>query len=404
MNPRAIKSIVVKDLKEVRREKMVLFWVFVFPLMWVTLMGSLWGGPGSPVTVDAGIVQPSGEFSSIIAGTMKNVTLNGTPLFNVRKFPDEPSGIMALKRGDVDALVVFPEGFDANVSSGLQGRVVVYFDRTDPQNYQIVSSIMRSFFSEFGRAFRVRGMKIAMEHIPKDFMDAYNLSEEQIEQYLLANAEPIALEERSVQRESGRGIKFYVTGFIGIQFLFATMLSMGSSVLEEIERGTLRRIAASPTTPWDFLLGKSLSTFMTITVSILIGIAYARVVFGSTLFPSPFGWLVIFTAAMFSMGLGLAIAMLTRSQRSTTALVNLVSMPLLFLGGIVIPESILPGWAKPIANYFPLGRALEVLRLSDIYGRSPGELMGDFTYVLAWSALMMGLAVLSYAWAVKRME
>jgi ABC-2 type transport system permease protein len=139
-------------------------------------------------------------------------------------------------------------------------------------------------------------------------------------------------------------------------------------------------------------------------VSILIGIAYARAVFGSTLLPSPFGWAVILTAAVFSMALGLAIAMLTRSKRSTTAIVNLVSMPLLFLAGIVIPESILPEWSRPIAYYFPLGRALKILRLSDIYGRPPGELMGDFIYVLIWSIVMAVLAVFSYAWAVKRMK
>ncbi|WP_048150474.1 ABC transporter permease [Palaeococcus ferrophilus] len=404
MNPRAIKGIVLKDLRETRREKMVLFWIFVFPLMWVTLMGSLWGGPGSPVTVDVGVVQPEGNFSTLIIGVMENATLNGASLFDVRQFPNASAGLGALKRGSIKALVLFPSDFDANISSGLQGRVLVYFDKTDPQNYQIVSSIIRSFFSEVGREFRERKMELMMGYIPREYFETYNVSEEHIKEYFLATAEPVVLEERSIHTETGRGIKFYVTSFIGIQFLFATMLMMGGSVLEEIDKGTLRRIAASPTTPWDFLLGKSLSTFTTITVSILIGIAYARVVFGSTLFPSPFGWLVIFTAAMFSMGLGLAIAMLTRSERSTTAVVNLVSMPLLFLAGIVIPESVLPGWARPIAHYFPLGRALKVLRLSDIYGRPPGELMGDFTYVLVWSVVMAVFAVASYAWAVKRME
>ncbi|EHR77555.1 ABC transporter [Thermococcus litoralis DSM 5473] len=404
MNPRAIKGILIKDLKEVRREKMVVFWVFVFPLMWVTLMGGLWGSPGSPVTVDVGIVNPGGNFSTLITGVMENVTINGTHLFDVREFPDVSSGLEALKRGSVNALILFPKDFDANISSGLQGKVVVYFDRTDPQDYQIVSSIIRSFFSGVGREFRERKMEMMMAYIPGEYFETYNLSEERIREYFLASAEPIALEERSVRGEKGEGIRFYVTGFIGIQFLFATMLSIGSSVLEEINKGTLRRIAASPTTPWDFLIGKSLSTLITITVSILVGIAYARLVFGSTLFPSPFGWLIIFTAAVFSMSLGLAIAMLTRSERSTTAIVNLVSMPLLFLAGIVIPASIMPEWARPIAHYFPLGRALKVLRLSDIYERSPGELMGDFTYVLIWSVVMAVLAVASYAWAIKRME
>ncbi|AAL81136.1 ABC transporter permease [Pyrococcus furiosus DSM 3638] len=393
MNLRAIKAILIKDLKEIRREKMVVFWIFVFPLMWVTLMGALWGGPGSPVTVDVGVVNPGGNISTLITEIMENSTINGTQLFNVKLFPNASLGIEALKHGSIKALVLFPEDFDINITSGLQGRVLVYFDKTDPQNYQIVSSIIRSFFSEVGREFRARKIEMMMQYIPTEYKE-----------YLLATAEPIVLEEKIIHGESGRGIKFYVTSFIGIQFFFATMLMIGGSVLEEITKGTLRRIAASPTTPWDFLIGKSLSTLTTIIVSIIIGIGYARVVFGATLFPSLFGWAIIFTAAVFSMSLGLAIVMLTRSERSTPAVVNLVSMPLLFLAGIVIPESIMPEWARPIAHYFPLGRALKVLRLSDIYGRPPGELVGDFIYVLIWSVLMAMVAVASYAWAIRRID
>jgi ABC-2 type transport system permease protein len=189
------------------------------------------------------------ELFNLIMEVMENATLNGTPLFDVREFPSASSGLAALKRGGIKALVVFPEDFDANISSGLQGKAIVYFDKTDPQDYQIVSSIVRSFFSEVRREFREQKMEIMMNYIPREYFETYNVSEEQIKAYFIATAEPIVLEEKSVHAETGRGIKFYVTSFIGIQFLFATMLTMGSSVLEEISKGTLRRIVASPTTP-----------------------------------------------------------------------------------------------------------------------------------------------------------
>lgn len=65
------------------------------------------------------------------------------------------------------------------------------------------------------------------------------------------------------------------------------MIMIGSGTLEEIEHGTLRRIAASPATAWDFLAGKIPSTFIIITVSMLMGMAYAKLVFGETVFPTP---------------------------------------------------------------------------------------------------------------------
>ncbi|WP_335755218.1 ABC transporter permease [Thermococcus pacificus] len=222
--------------------------------------------------------------------------------------------------------------------------------------------------------------------------------------YLVGLINPFDLHEERVKGEMPSPIQFYVTSFIGIQFLFTTMLTVSGLVFEEIEKGTLRRIAASPATAWDFLVGKMLSTFTVITVSILIGISYYRLVFGETVFPGLAGWGIIVLAAVFSMSLGLAIAMGTRGMKATNALVNLISMPLLFLAGIVIPESVLPGWAKPIANYFPLGRALKDLRLLELYPRPPREVLPDIVWLAAGSLGMLLIAVLLYNWAVRRLQ
>ncbi|AEC51889.1 ABC-type transporter, ATP-binding component [Pyrococcus sp. NA2] len=396
MKLRAIKGIILKDLKEVRREKMVIFWIFVFPLMWITLFGGIWGGKNPPMTIDVGVVYFNESSAHYVVEVMKNVTIEGVHVFRIKTYPNESSGIDALKHGRIDALIIFPRGFGANISQGLQGKIYVYFDKSDPQKYQLVSGVVKGFFSEFER----RMQEITLEYIEMYMPDEMR----KYKKYILALADPLVLEEREVKGETVTPIQFYVTSFIGIQFLFATMLTIGSGTLEEIERGTLRRIVASPATAWDFLIGKMLSTFITIMVSILVGICYAKLVFGETIFPSPLGWVIIFLAAIFSMSLGLAIAMGTRSIKATNAIVNLISMPLLFLAGIVIPESILPEWARPIANYFPLGRALKVLRLLELYHRLPTEIVPDLIFLSVGSFGMLLIAVLLYNWAVKRLS
>ena len=409
MKTRAIRAIIGKDLRETRREKMALFWIFVFPLMWITLLGGIWGGHSPPITVDVGVVyfNESAAFTARdIVNVMENVTMENAHVFNIERYPNESSGVDAVRTGRIDALLVFPRGFGENVSSGLQARVYVYFDRSDPQNYQIVSGVIKGFFSEFEKEMSERKLNITLSYMEKYIPAnlAGNLTIDDFRRYLIGLANPLELEEREVRGESPSAIQFYVTSFIGIQFLFATMLMIGSGTLEEIEHGTLRRIAASPATAWDFLAGKMLSTFIVITVSILIGIGYAKLVFGETVFPSALGWLIIFLAAVFSMSLGLAIAMGTRSIKATNAIVNLISMPLLFLAGIVIPASILPEWAKPIANYFPLGTALKSLRLLELYHRPASEILPSIAWVAGSAFGMLLIAVVLYNWAIKRLR
>lgn len=411
MKLRVIKGIILKDLCEIRREKMALFWIFIFPIMWITLFGSIWGGESPPITLKVGVVyyNESAPFTAYdVVGIMKNVTLEGVPLFKVSEFKNESEAIESLKSGRVDAVIVFSEGFGANISSGRQARIYIYFDKTDPQNYQITSGIVKGFFSEFEKEMKKRSLEMQLKYmeayIPKEIIGRYNLTVEQIREYMLASAEPLVIEEKTVEGETATPIQFYVTSFIGIQFLFATMLTIGNGTLEEIEKGTLRRIAASPATAWDFLLGKMLSTFFIIMISIVIGIFYSRLVFGETIYPSFLGWSLIFIASLFSMSLGLSIAMLTRSIKSTTAIVNFISMPLLFLAGIVLPESVLPSWAKPIVNYFPLGRALKDLRLLELYNRPASEIIPDLIWLSLITLGALTIAVLLYNWVVKRLE
>lgn len=394
MRVKAILAVLRKDLIETRREKMVLFWIFVFPVMWLLLLGGIWGSESPPVTVDVGVVYANG---GNVVGIMENATFEGSHLFDVTVYSSEMEGLKALKEGRIKALMVFPRGFEENLTTGKQAKIEVYFDKSDPQEYQIVRGIVVSFFSRLSKEIRER----QLQYIPPG---RYNLSAEEIMAYIKASGEPIALEERAVSREAPSPIKFYVISFMGIQFLFATMLSISGSVFEEMEKGTLRRVAASPATPWDFLVGKMLSTIITIGVSIFVGIGFAKVVFGETVFPSLFGWAFILTAATFSMGLGLAIGMSTGSARATNALVNLIAMPLLFLAGIVIPESVLPGWARPIVNYFPLGRALKDLRLLELYHRPPIELLPDLALLGLTALATLLFAVVLYGWRVKRLD
>jgi len=392
MKLRAVKAILWKDLKEMSREKMVLFWVLLFPMMWLLVMGGIWGHTSPPVTVKVGTVYFDEGAAGIVSG-MSNVTMDGRHLFNVKVCRNESAALNALTSGKLDAVVLFPRGFGKNLSIGYPATVVTYYDKSDPQEYQIARGVVGGFFSEFSKRLAGERVGVLERYVPGN-----------VSPLIEGVAEPIALKEKSVSGTQSNPVLFFLAGVIGIQFLFATMSLAGSGTLKEIEHGTLRRIAASPATAWDFLIGKLLSTSVVIFGSIVGLILFSRLVFGATIWPGPAGWFLILVAGAFSMGLGLAIAMLTRSIRATNAAINMVSWPLMFLAGIVVPPSTLPGWAQPIVNYFPLGRALKDFRLIEIYRQPTGGMVGDMLWLSAVSLGMVALAVLAYNWAVKRLE
>ncbi|GAB6135913.1 ABC transporter permease [Thermococcus prieurii] len=398
MKVRAVKGILVKDLREIGREKMTVFWIIVFPMMWLLVMGGIWGHTSPPVTVKVGVV--GGDAGSVIV-YMSNITIDGRHLFKVEEFGSAGKALSALKSGKLDAVIVFPKGFGENLSSGLPANVIVYYDESDPQEYQIAKGAIEGFFSGFSRELAVRragNLTAVVERLLP------GKASKRLTPLIWGTANPLTVEEKAVSGEKSKPVLFFLAGVMGIQFLFATMSLIGNGTLREIEKGTLRRIAASPATAWDFLLGKLLSTTVVIFGSIVALIIFSRVAFGATIVPSPLGWALLLTAGAFSMGLGLAIAMLTRSIRATSAAINLVSWPIMFLAGIVVPPSTLPSWAMPFVNYFPIGRALKDFRLLEIYHVSPGSVVGDLLPLAAVSLGTLAVAVAVYGWAVKRLE
>ena len=76
MKARAVKGII---LREIRREKMALFWV----LTWITLLG-IWSSHNPPITVDLGVVyyNESAAFTAKdVVAIMENITIDGVHIF-----------------------------------------------------------------------------------------------------------------------------------------------------------------------------------------------------------------------------------------------------------------------------------------------------------------------------------
>ncbi|NPA47011.1 MAG: ABC transporter permease [Thermococci archaeon] len=400
MKLRAIKGIVWKDVREISREKMTVFWIIVFPMMWLLVMGGIWGHTSPPVTVKVGAVPHDGEALSVVH-RMSNVTLSGRRLFSVETFGDGARALKALKSGRISAVVVFPAGFGKNLSTGLPAEVLVYYDRSDPQEYQIARGAMEGFFSGFSNELagtrEERLVDILNTVLPRN-------TSVKVIPLVEGVARPLAVKEGESPGERVNPILFFLAGVMGIQFLFATMSLIGNGTLREIERGTLRRIAASPATAWDFLLGKFISTIVVILGSIFGLIAFSWLVFKATIWPSPVGWAFLLAASLFSMGLGLMIAMITRNVRTTSAAINLISWPMMFLAGIVVPPSTLPGWARSFVNYFPIGRALKDFRLLEIHHVRTSSVIVDLILLLGIGAGTMLAAAAVYGWTVRRIE
>jgi ABC-2 type transport system permease protein len=111
--------------------------------------------------------------------------------------------------------------------------------------------------------------------------------------------------------------------------------------------------------------------------------------------PSSFGvidFLGVFLAFAL-LGLGLssvftAIALSLRSIDSLVAIVNFLTLPLIFMSNALFPSSSFPTWLKDISNVNPISKANEAARLliinGDLSSSQLSTFAGDMLYLIAF--------------------
>jgi ABC-2 type transport system permease protein len=198
---------------------------------------------------------------------------------------------------------------------------------------------------------------------------------------------------------------FMAVGMIAFTALFTTAFS-GMSVVWDRRLGFLNKALSTPVSRGVIIFSKVLSaTFRSMFqagIIILIAIAFG-LQFGATF--NPVYVLGVF-AILFLICVGLSsmfIAITIRSTRIETpmAVMNLITLPLMFASNAFFPTSIMPSWLKAVANVNPMTYTTDAVRQLLIYNSinwwgTVGGQMGiglDFLYVGIFAVVVASIGI-----------
>jgi ABC-2 type transport system permease protein len=128
--------------------------------------------------------------------------------------------------------------------------------------------------------------------------------------------------------------------------------------------------------PWELLASFTLAGLTVVSVSAAAILVYSLATgarYALNVTTALATTLMLLVAALFTLGFGLLLAPLARSQEAAMALVNIIAFPVMFAGGIIVPSFILPPILKKFASIYPLSRLLEAVRSLLLYGISVKE-------------------------------
>ena len=344
-------------LRAYRRDWVALFFGFFFPLIFMTLFGILNFGSFGHVSV--GIVDNAKNQASetFRAGLAKIETMQVTA-------GAEADELDALRKGDRDIVLVIPAEF--RIAPARPGQAVPELTMYENQG---------------------RGQQVAVgEAILNQVIDQMS--------FAVTQSAPILTTKREqVQGRNLKYVDFLTPGILGMTIMQLGVASVMFTFVIDRQRGVIRRIMATPLSRRNYMAAHVLERLILAILQVGVLLAVAIFGFKATVLGSM--WvvllLVVIGSALF-LCLGFAMSSFVTTENQAPAVMQLVTLPQMFLSGVFFSRDAVPAFLKPVSDLLPLTFLNEALRQVATAGASLSEIGADVVGILVWSAILFVIA------------
>ncbi|WP_426191907.1 ABC transporter permease [Massilia sp. DWR3-1-1] len=364
-----LAAILIKELLQLRRDRLTFAMMVGVPVMQLVLFGFAINTDPKALPTALLIADNSIHARSLVAA------LENSQYFRVVQRPASAAqGEHLLATGQVQFLLEIPAGFARALERGQRPALLFAADATDPA----ASAAALAALEPIARQ--------ALAH------DARGV---------LAPLQPGALpyDIRIQRRYNPEGLTRYniVPGLIGVILTMTMVMMTALAMTRERERGTMENLLATPARPLEVMIGK---------IAPYIGIGYVQVavvlVAARLLFAVPMagsyavlaGALALFMAA--NLAVGFTFSTIARSQLQAMQLTFFFFLPSILLSGFMFPFRGMPPWAQAIGEALPLTHFLRIVRGILLKGNGLAEIAPQLWPIALFMAAAGTVALLTY--------
>jgi ABC-2 type transport system permease protein len=169
----------------------------------------------------------------------------------------------------------------------------------------------------------------------------------------------------------------YFAQLLTITVLGGACFGMPIAFVSERERGVWRRYRLTPVPTIAFIASILLARYLLVLSAAALQLGLAMWIYHMPFPIHPWELLLAFTVVCFAfLGIGLIISMIANSTHAVQALGQSLFLPMIMIGGVGVPLSILPDWGKTVAAFLPgryavqaMDRAIHTVSVkSNLYG------------------------------------
>jgi ABC-2 type transport system permease protein len=380
---RKVLAIGWANTKRFLRERSNIFFVFIFPMFIILLLGLMFGG-GFDARVGVHVAGEEGPLSSALVSA-----LDGLDDIAVVRYGSSEALTEAVQRGQVNAGVEVPEGYDAALTGGGSAEVG-FVARTGDENGMLARETVADVVAAQARPIRAARF-VAGEGV-SSFGDALAVAR------VLAAQEPSLTVAYSQAGESvfkdfeNLGTFDLGAGSELALFMFLTSMAAAADLILTRRLGVARRMLSTPTSTAVILGGEVVGRFgvaMVQGVYIMLG---TLLVFGVN-WGDPLGAIaVVVMFALVGSGAAMLAGSIFRNEQQAVGLGILLSLGLAAVGGAMMPIELFPDTMQAIARFTPHYWAIDAFAELVRRGGNILDILPQLGVLAAFAAFFLVLA------------
>lgn len=353
------------DIRRLFRDKVAIFFVFFFPLIFLIIFGSIFKG-GDDVSFKVGLLnQSQTEFAKDFEKQLRD-----NKVFDIDKeINSEQAAREKMNRGQLNATIILPSNFGEQKDGKYPaGQARVLYDQNSQQAGQTLASLMESIFTDINKKL-----------VPHD--------------------EPFSVKAESTATKGLTQFDYTFSGILGF-----TLLSLGifgpTQVFPRLkQRGVLRRYHTTTLKVWQYFLGNVIS-------NAFVGLLAVSMMFAAAVFFFDLNMrgnylilaLIAVLGTIMLFGIGLALGGWAKNENQAAPLAQLVTLPMMFLSGVFFPTFLMPELLQKITQFIPLTAVVDATRLTITENASLVDLGPQLGIIAGWTVIIYLIAFKLFRW------
>jgi len=382
-----------KDLLRFSIDRTAVMLTFLIPAVLIFIFGSIFGGgSGSRGKIPIIVIN---ESKVELAKFLETELDSSSSLRSVKNYNDEEGNSIPIthekakelvRTGKYPAALVIPESFFSDTSSGLNFKY--YYDpRNEIESQLIQGTIQKTIFTKIPKIFpllmrreaqsflgdtKADSFRTGMASMLSDYFD---IDEKEVIESMtnfditeMMNTDSSDSTSNSEFDVINNLIKFDseqlvgteiknpgITRIVGgwaIMFLLFTLTGAATSIFEEKQEGTLKRIFCMPISRSSFIWAKYLYSIILGVVQLSVLFLLSYFLYDVDIFSNFFNLMVvIIVSAAAAVAFAMIITASTKSLAQANGIATLFIMIMSVLGGSWFPVTLFPDWMQFVARF-----------------------------------------------------